>query len=78
VRQCLVELDITCYGAGRRLVIAWLTRLIDDANIAPMQVRFAVARRMILWYFGEYFDRLGGDVLATNVVHDTETSIARS
>ena len=57
-------------GAERRadvppaLVITRLTGLIDNANIAPISMRHALTRRVILWCVEEYFGHLGGDALA--------------
>lgn len=48
------------------LIITRLTRLVDSANITPLQERFALTRRVILWCVEEYFGHLGGDVLATD------------
>lgn len=41
-------------------IITRLTGLIDDANVAPISVRRALTRQVILWCVEEYFGQLGG------------------
>src|SRR4051812_2046757 len=90
IRAALVEAPIdehklrcavwSFVGAERRadippaVVIARLTALIDDADIAPIPARLAVTRRIILWCVEEYFGHLGGDALAM----DTARGVAGS
>ena len=42
-------------------VIIVLTDLIEKANIAPLALRQALARRVIVWCVEAYFGPLGGD-----------------
>lgn len=60
------------------LVITRLTTLIDDAQIAPMSMRLALTRRVILWCVEEYFGHLGGDALTSRTSSDVMATTAAS
>ena len=64
-------------GVPPALVISRLTTLIDDANIVPMAVRFALTRSVILWCVEEYFGHLGGDALSMAAARGPAGSPAR-
>jgi hypothetical protein len=57
-------------GVPPALVITRLSGLIDDSAVAPMSLRLALTRRVILWCVEEYFSCLGGNVLGGAVLED--------
>ena len=67
-------------GTSPGHVIIALTELVDEASIAPMSVRHALMRRVILWCVESYFGHLGGDVVGRDgqALSDTPMPVSRS
>ena len=64
-------------GVSPGHVIVALTRVIEEAKLAPHEQRLAVTRRVILWCVEAYFGHLGGDVVGNDERALSDTGAVR-
>lgn len=64
-------------GVSPGHVIMALTRVIEEADVKPHDLRLTITRRAILWCVEAYFGHLGGDVVGTSERALSDTGAVR-